>query len=608
MKIFKHVILVLFFYLLFSFVGVTLFVYFTSSVPEDLGEFARQYKIYEALIGYLKVLPSLLLTGFLVGLSWSFGRADSKNVERFSAIRILFFKNVIALSFFCIILSVLASEVLIPLLHIRQETMESKERNFESYLLLADKSAQEDDYIYAKYYIDNALALKPNANEALELKDTIDVFYSGMKQKMQEKERDALEEVPTSVQDYGYTSPQLMEKAQSAFAKEAYFDAHYYASLLLEVTETDDGNRQEAQQLAADAWNKLQDNPTGINSEQAAVYETKRLGYISFINQEYENAYYIFSDLRAKYQGDLDIDRYYALSKEKMDTKYFFSSEVENLLGFEQYKNVYFSVKKPEGGFYILYWKGGTAKQKAGNLIQYLRELDVFSYDKFDELEYSFSVPYAKLIAFPLEHTSERFQKYLQGDSKKIKKSSLFVPLLYLVSTDAEKDGTYNGPQFQYEKNEGENLFTSLLLPMPFDDFIQISQASLGKNVMPLFSLASFANKSDSYGFSKELFYQTFMDRISYPFVLLIVLILLAGVSWNYKLGSKTHFKFAWLITLPLFSIILYYVLETVLYLLNLFAFVLIGTFSSFAAWVYTGLLCVLVLLSAIIFSALRSD
>ena len=106
--------------------------------------------------------------------------------------------------------------------------------------------------------------------------------------------------------------------------------------------------------------------------------------------------------------------------------------------------------------------------------------------------------------------------------------------------------------------------------------------------------------------FDKQLSIENKDERSVLPCV--VVLILFAGISWNYKLGSKTHFKFKWLITLPLFTIIIYYVLQTVIYILNLFAFVLIGIFSSFAAWVYIGLLCFFVLLSAILFSALRSD
>ena len=288
--------------------------------------------------------------------------------------------------------------------------MENKEKNFEAYLLLAAESAYADDYIYAKYYIDNALALKPNAVESLDLKDTIDIFYSGMKQKIRDREMQEQVSSSISVKDYGYTSPQLMERAREAFLKKDFFNAHYYASLLLEMTEKKDGNRQEAQQLAADAWNKLQDNPTGLDGEQVLAYETKRKGYVAFINQEFEKAYYIFSDLKTAYPSDLDIDRYFLLSKEKMDGKYFFSNEVEDLINFEQYKNVYFSIKKPEGGFFLLYWKGGTAKEKAGNLIQYMRELNVFSYDENKELEFSFSVPYAKLVAFPLEQTAQAFQ------------------------------------------------------------------------------------------------------------------------------------------------------------------------------------------------------
>ena len=108
MKIYKHVMAVILIYLLFSFVGIGLFVFFTSPVPEEFLSYATQYKVYEALLVFLKFLPSLLLSAFLVGLSWSFGRSDSGNVERFSTIRVVFFKNVIALSFTCIVLCMLA--------------------------------------------------------------------------------------------------------------------------------------------------------------------------------------------------------------------------------------------------------------------------------------------------------------------------------------------------------------------------------------------------------------------------------------------------------------------------------------------------------------------
>jgi len=40
MKIYKHVIAVILIYLLFSFVGIGLFVFFTSSVPEEFAFYA----------------------------------------------------------------------------------------------------------------------------------------------------------------------------------------------------------------------------------------------------------------------------------------------------------------------------------------------------------------------------------------------------------------------------------------------------------------------------------------------------------------------------------------------------------------------------------------
>ena len=63
------------------------------------------------------------------------------------------------------------------------------------------------------------------------------------------------------------TIPELMQTAIDSYSNKDYFNAHYYASLVLEISKTTDGNLTFAKQLASDAWNKL----TEINVDNQAV-------------------------------------------------------------------------------------------------------------------------------------------------------------------------------------------------------------------------------------------------------------------------------------------------------------------------------------------------
>lgn len=603
MKLTRHVIAVLFLYVIFSFICFCVYGYITIDMPESVIGSIIVYKLYSILLMFLSFLPSILISAFLIGYSWAFGRNSEQKVERFSLVFLDFIKSIFVVGLVCIALCVISAEIFSPYFERKKANMVEITENYTEYVDLARYYTQQEEYSYAKFYIDNALALRPKAEEALSLSDEIEIYYSSIKK---ERQGAALGENSGYIRDtseVGYSISTLVEEARKAFSAKEYFNAHYYASLALQLAPADNGNIDTLKEISSDAWNMLDENPSGLDEKSKQIFEQKKEGYFSLVNGDFEKAYYLFTSLKQTHPLDLDIHRYQSIAYEKMNTKYFFIDETENLQLFEQYKDIYFSNSRMDGGKDVIYIKGCTAIKKTGGLVQYLRDFSLYAYDKNGNLSYSFNVPYAKMSVLPLEYTDSAFQNYLVSLGEKKK-----VPYIMLESADRHLDGRYMTPIFSDNENSGLNYLNHYLLSMPYDDFVQICESSKGAKVMPLFSLFRFANKASLYGFSTEVYFQSLTSRLTYPLILLIVFILTAALSWNYRLNKTLLFKFIWLFTLPFFTFISYIILDSFLYLINLLYYVLFAFIGTLSLPIAVIVLIVFTFISTVYFTALRAD
>lgn len=603
MKLTRHVAAVITIYVIFSFISLLIFGFLTTAMPETIYGSNIEYKLYAVLQSFFTFLPSILISSFLIGYSWAFGRNTQEKVERFSLKYIDFVQSIIIVGLVCIALCVVTEEFFSPLITKKQADMYEVTENYTDYMELAEYYTAQEEYNYAKFYISSALALRPKSEEALSLSDEIEIYYSSIKK--ESAPISPLTGTDTDIlnSDSGYTVANLIDKAAQSFTKNEFFNAHYYASLALQIAKSDDGNIDTAKKLASDSWNLLSENPLNADENAMSVFELKKKAYFALVNDDFEKAYYIFNDLLESYPLDLDIQRYHAIAFEKMNTKYFFIDETENLHLFEQYKDIHFSNKRADGGKDVLFIKGCTAIKKTGSLVQYLREFSLFSFDEDGELTYSFSVPYVKMSALPLENTDSKFQEYMHSLGEKN-----IVPYIALESADRQTDNMFISPVYSNTDAPEPYQLNHYILSLPYNDFIQICESSIGPNTMPLLSLLRFAKKASLYGFSTEVFFQALITRLTYPLILLIVFIITGALSWNYRLSGNLMFKFIWLFTLPFFTFIAYIVLDTVLYLINLLYYVLFALLGTFSLPVAVIVLLILIFLSTVYFTALRAD
>ncbi len=562
------------------------------------------YKFQSGLLIFIKLLPAIFITGILIGYSWGFGKQKNNPTHRFSDIFAIYLKKVLTTSLICTSLCFIATEVGIPLISYSRTNMEENSKNVEEYISLAKKNLAIGDYGTALFYANYVINIYPESQEAIDLARFIEES-----QFLQRKENSVVEksEIPSikTSKTSEMTIPELMTMAQNCYSNEDFFNAHYYASLVLEISKSTDGNLALAKQLASDAWNKLSGIDAFENDLSAQVFQRKKDGYVALTAGDYSKAYYIFYDLLEKYPLDYDIKNFYEISKELLSTRYFFIDETLDKQQFEKYRNVFFTLPRLDGGKDIISIKGITSINSTGGRIQYLRGFSIVSYDKNDEWLMDFFVPYAKMCSYPLENLSDELINYISEQSK-----TRFVPYVFLKSVDRKYENIFIEPRFEFSENFNSDISTTYIMPIPFEDFAMLCDVSHGPETMSLVSLYKFSKVASDYGYSSEIYSQALINRFSFPLILLICFILASIIAWNSRILIDVSFKFSWLLLFPIIITLAYVFVQCFRFLLSLIFYAVLSlTFINHGAvFLSLFILLVLLFLCFLRFVSLKSD
>ncbi|MGL4986809.1 MAG: hypothetical protein ACRC5H_06705, partial [Treponemataceae bacterium] len=175
------------------------------------------------------------------------------------------------------------------------------------------------------------------------------------------------------------------------------------------------------------------------------------------------------------------------------------------------------------------------------------------------------------------------------------------VPYLLLNAVDRENPKITLNPYYIFPLNQDEQQ-RIFVLSLPFEDFLLLTQAAQGPKNMQLASIIRFLPIAEKYGFSYELYYQSLCNRGIRPFVYLILSILVAAIAWKFRLKEKTFVKFYWLLFIPFFTVVTYFIVNLSLYIMGILVYVIIGYNAQFALFIIATFLLFLILTASIIF------
>lgn len=576
----KRIIGMLSTFLIIGFVLCLVFGFLYPHPVELINSAVFPYKFLSGLQYFLAFLPALFFAGFIISLAVHFGHNAEGGFKRFSKATLERYKLVIITSLICAFVLTLSNECFSILIKNKKENLINRPKIITEYVKVGNNLLNQGYYNRALNYANAALKLEPNSKEASISKDKATVEINRMETsnlhfKLYENdiEPDTVDRVlinPEQISEV-YT---LYQKAVECFNNEEWFNAHYYATLGINLATPKDPNLSNLKDIANEAWNNLTEFVKLQKSEDQNHFEKKYEGYLALHQKDDLKAYYIFKELSTTSRElsiDPDVNFYLDVAENRIREKYFFVDETFEQESFEYANNIYFAYDYKDGSKDIVYFKGVTTVEETGNSIQYLRDLTIVTIDKDKEVYRTVKVPYAKVLPVSVESLNETTKQLLEIDEK-----TKSIPYLMLNSIGRSDPSIKITPTFTYATEQNVPNPSFLILPIPFDDFILLENNTINPDTLSLIDLVKFVNIAEKYGFAETIFVQVLMNRLLFPLWILIILIFAATFAWHNRIGDSQYFKFSWIFSFP-FIILLcmaYYKIAMFVFMLNNYALI----------------------------------
>ncbi|MCQ2982344.1 MAG: hypothetical protein MJ178_06295 [Treponemataceae bacterium] len=537
-------------YSLIVFIGCVIAGFFTTDVRAVLPPDTFGIKLLTGQAYFMSLFPAVLTTGFLLGFAMMFGTKRVGTQKAFSHDSFRNFRIVLLYAMAFAILAFCANEVGLISYNHAIENAKIRRRNYNEYIQVTQDHMNDGELSLAAYYLKSAWELYPSSPEVARLDRELEALQASEKiepvvlyddgpvyeevMNTNEGQRDAL--------DY-------LDSARQAFSEERYIDAHYFATLSAAAAGEGDANWDLARQIAAMAWNMLQVPVDSVTPDGIALFSDKMRGYEALSRGDIIEAYNIYSQLHADYPADAEVARYFSIAREQLESVYFYTDETDDLRTFESSQGVFFSLTNEDGSKSDYYISGITVIKDSSRMIQYLRNLSVINYDQHHNAVSSYTVPYAKMTAEPVKYG----------------RKSRYEPFLTLVSVDRNDSHNRLYPVYSFNRDDTP-VPTHLQLPMSYTDFNLICRASSGPDGLAIAQLYVFSQKAEDFGYSGEMFYVPFLHRILFPLEMLILFMMVGLMGFRYRLLPGRVFKFRWIVTFPVFTVILYPLMNILLY------------------------------------------
>ncbi len=565
------------------------------------------YKFCYGLDFFARFLPAMAITGFVISFSVYFGHNSEGSTQRFSPAMGERYKQIIISALACTFLVTLSNETFSLWSKKKRNELVNKTKIIKEYIdvgnLLLDNGINERALIYANA----ALKLNPNSTEARDLKSRADMEINRIY--TSELRFDLTKAEPLELADNSLIMDALkisdsykcLLQARTAWDNEQWFNAHYYAELGIKLSDPKNPNMDELRDISAKAWNNITQQHKQVSGVEYDIYDLKYKGYLALVNKNDLEAYYIFRGLLETYPDtarDSDVTFYLEVATDRIEQEYFFVDETLELSSFESANDVYFAYTHKNGAKEIVYFKGVTSVQSTGQSIQYLRDLSIVSLDAYGKFIRKLTVPYAKLMPVSVKNLTAQTKDLLLIDEK-----TDFVPYILLKSVGRDSEYIQFGPTYTYADGSVETTPEYLIFPMKYSDFLMLETSPANPKTGSLLHLIRFAKDASNYGFARELYAQTLLNRLLFPLFLLVLFVMLAGFAWDNRVGANQMFRFSWVFSFPFLIVLSYFTYSFVFILFKLVNFVILSFVNGMGAvFAAAGIYIVILLLSSISF------
>lgn len=601
-SVFRRVFPVVFLHVAVGFI-VALFI----SLRENAGSavlppFASAFNMHNAFIRFTGFFPALIISALLTGYALTFRTLVPEKVGRWSSKLLPELKRALIFSLVLTCAYVILAEGVVPTLKNEQHAAIIKTDSYNDYMSIYRTENTAGNLQAALANAEAALAIwreSPEAEEAaVSVRMKIAEFY-GIELEEAEVATNAINTANATLPfpESGYTSHELLEKAQRSAEDINFYNAHYYAALSWRIADQDAPYKESAISLASESWSRITEALDGIRAEpERRYYERKLKGYNYIQEGDFLSAYYHFLDMSKDEEiagagRDPDIAKFLEIARQGLMNAFFFVDETENLGLFEETASIFFTLPNGAGGRDAVFADAISRMDKEGNDCAYLRNFELARFDSNNRLSFHIVAPYAKILPIKTLGGAEMSQVILTSVNKNTND----------VKTDAE---VIEG-NFPPQNSLSDSI---LILDMPYQDINILVNASSGPSLMTLPELITFARRSEHYGLQNSAYLAEFVQRVSYPFAIFAIAIFAITCAWQFRLRKNRPFSAWWIIVFPLITIVCMYVILAARYALNL-CITLVSLKAPMLAIPCTAIIIILALFAAsAYFFAQRSD
>ena len=593
----KKIIGILSFFLLAGLIASFIFG-FAGSIPSSVPEKAvSRYKLLVSFGYFLRYLPSLVFTGFLVSFSVYFGNNCEGSTFRFSKAMLGRFKIIMIIALSSSFVLTLSSEVFGNIILMGKQNIINHPRLVAQYIKSGETFFRQGLYIKSYAYADAALVLDPSSIEAANLKDRSDVEInrentSNIKFEIYRSSKELKDNYEGADIDLEKISDayKCYLKSKECFEKKEWINAHFYAQEGLKLYTPKDPNAEELKTLSVEAWNNITKEHDLSKDDEQQFFDKKYRGYLALVEGDSLTAYYIFRDLYLSsrdYATDPDVLFYLDVAAKRVDERCFFDDEVFQLESFEDVNDICFSYTYVDGSKDIIYFRGMTSIKETGRTLQYLRDLTIQTLSEDGSLFRTMTVPYAKVLPVSIKSVNDK-TKDLWGIDPKVN----VIPYIMLNSVGRDNPDIKTEPLYVYESGEIAHVPEYILLPMSYSDFTMLETQTSEPERIQFGNLFKLIKKASMYGYSSEVYCEALLNRIFYPLWIVILLVGYSIVAWNYRTKANQYFKMTWVLGFPFLILLCHIMNKILLYVFKLFNYVIVGALhASSSAAIFVALI-----------------
>ena len=487
-----------------------------------LAYFSTSWRFLQGLLEIIKLYPALALSALII--PFGFRIYEREKISPYSPKFFDTLKGSIVSAITAAVIYGILSFLVFPMAQNYETNLILQGRLYRNAGELARKSADRDDWYEAAQYMAVCERIWPGNPEIEKLRIESNIQIESRRVSYEAAPADAADELLWPGQPSELTPVIAFEMAEIALAEGRFFDAHWLAITGGRLAAPGSLEITRANQIAGRAWSGVNSTeadilaPTLEQTEARDLYRLKLNAYNAMIGEEWIRAYYSFLELRAISPYDPDLPRFLALSEAGLKRSSFFIDEMEVSLG-RVLNSAVFSLPLETGRMVMRILSLSFLDDSA-----YGMEMELMAFDISGQLLWGVNAPYVKIQPFSI------------GSNPMV---SVFMRALDRTDSMGrwEPEAVSINEEHPFTDDRAE-----IILPVSWDNFVLISNASRGIDKLTLGELNAAEASLGSYGYPPEFFLTELLQRFIRPMFLLPLGVIAISTGWRFRALKRPRY------------------------------------------------------------------